>query len=245
MPKDEKPTPTSATATCPVELSAQNDDLAYRTGFLDAADRLVEDVVQAEAALQTGDVLKVIQATQTPSGRRPLPTPPLWYPICFLYRHGLELELKELIRDVQHAIRLKERARELDKKLTQRAEQLRKESAGLLRSHDLLKLLDRGVVPWLQLLKYDGLPLPPIVRDVIAKLHQVDPTGEAFRYGRLKDGNPTLGQGWVVDFVQLRDGVREAQRHLNSAANSACITGDEVEEFLSDQLREFSDMDRE
>jgi hypothetical protein len=231
--------------TCPVRLQ-QDDDLAYCTGFLDAADRLVEDVVQAGAALQTGDVLKVAQAIQTPSGRRPLPTPPLWYPICFLYRHGVELELKELIREVQRAVRLKEQVGELDKKLTRRAEQLRERSVGLLGRHDLLKLLNDGVVPWLQLLKYDGLPLPPIVQDVIAKLHEVDPTGEAFRYGRLKDGKPTLGQGLVIDFVQLRDGVREAQRHLNSAANFACITGDQVQEFLSDQVQEFlSDMDRQ
>jgi hypothetical protein len=54
--------------------------------------------------------------------------------------------LKELIHDVQRAIRLKARAGELDKRLTSELSSSGKESAARLRKRDLLELLTHGTV---------------------------------------------------------------------------------------------------
>ena len=118
------------------------------------------------------------------------------YPWLYLYRHAIELALKESIR---LAARLRRNNGELDESLE--ADTVR-ERLRIKHRHSIGALVNElnG-----HLIALDQPQLPKDTRKMLTTLATADPTGEAFRYsGSLPDEQD------AVDFYQLTDAVKKA-----------------------------------
>ena len=123
----------------------------------------------------------------------------LFFPVAYLYRHHLELMLKGLVR-------LGVRVGALDgcKKI--------------LGKHDLPMLWNKAK----QLIKKMWPDLPDddlrAVEQRILEFHKLDPTSQAFRYARDKEGNPHLQHGPErVDLLNLKTTVEAVSTFLDGA----------------------------
>ncbi len=96
-----------------------------------------------------------------------------FYPVAYLYRHALELKLKEVIK---YGIRLEflDRSNRLDK---------------LLGAHDLDALWAKAKHVINERWPDDEDNSTKAVEQVIKEFHQADESGQAFRYHRDRDGN--------------------------------------------------------
>ena len=98
-----------------------------------------------------------------------------FFPIAYLYRHGIELSLKKLI---QHGIRLR---------ILEDNEELCKIST----SHKLLPLwYNARIVLETGWPNGDKRDLQNVER-LISEFHRYDPSGQNFRYAKNKEGEPT------------------------------------------------------
>ena len=99
----------------------------------------------------------------------------LFYPAAYLYRHYIELSLKNLILDGSEV---------LDRTLLRNA----------LDSHDLRSLW-REVRRILEAVWPHGEPSTlHAAEQIILEFHRIDPTGQGFRYAANKTGGPFLGE---------------------------------------------------
>lgn len=145
--------------------------------------------IHADAFKQAADMI----VTSLSEGRHdPSPCDVFFFPIAYLYRHAIELLLKDAIG--YDAIRLC---------VIPHSEQLDK----ILYSHDLYSL-------WNQLKPAIDEVWPDSEADStsaaergISQFHQLDRSGQAFRYPTGKDGSPSIGNGKtpleLVDLEQL------------------------------------------
>jgi len=148
----------------------------YLVGFQRAADMIVD-------AAQTDD--------KNPDD--------LFFPVAYLYRHHLELMLKELVR-------LGVRVGSLDG------------CEEILGQHNLHKLWNKAR----ELIK-DVWPDSPdedvkAAEKMILEFHKLDSSGQAFRYARQIDGTPCLqGAPPRVDLGNLRKAVDSVSRLLDAS----------------------------
>jgi hypothetical protein len=131
----------------------------------------------------------------------------LVYPIVFLYRHYIELELKELIRDG---------SRLLNKP--------RNRPAG----HHLEKLW-----PQCRKILQEAFPEEPhadfdAMGELLIQFAQVDPTSTGFRYPEDTQGKPSLPGVTHIDLANLSEVVRKMAGFFDGA-------GAKVSEYLSIQ----------
>src|SRR5438105_7783600 len=150
-------------------------------------------------------------------------SPPRFYPICFLYRHALELMLKEIVRDADDAIESLAICGGLSG--TKRREADERPPARLNLSHGLGALLVDHVIPRLRII--DAPTLSPIVHEVITAFDAIDPRGQTFRYSMDTKGNPTLPEWGRYDLSRIKAAVGDASRELDRAGNWASITADQ------------------
>jgi hypothetical protein len=141
----------------------------YSLGYKEAADRLVESVNAGE-------------------GRQDM----LVYPIVFLYRHYLELSIKELTRELWD---------------------LRGEADALVHDHQLMamwsKLFELVDAQWPSPNALVHEPDRTAALEVIRAFTEHDRTGDAFRYPVFRDGTGTLRK---VDEVNILRFQREIGR---------------------------------
>jgi hypothetical protein len=145
---------------------------------------------------------------------------PLLLPLIHNYRHAIELALKQAIRQAAARLRFDGRggpvlsADELDvylkRKQGHRLGPLAEQLAGLLSR-----------------LKLGGLP-PETLR-LLARLHQLDPRGEAFRYA-----NQMETKAQIVDVARLATLFREAFDMIHSGV----LTMLDVHEQFQDDMYE-------
>jgi hypothetical protein len=119
----------------------------------------------------------------------------LFFPVAYLYRHHLELMMKELVRSGS-----------LDG------------CEDILGKHDLHKLWDKSK----QLIKEVWPDSPDddleAVEQMILEFHKLDPTGQAFRYARARNGRSHLQDGpQRVDLGNLKATVDAVSRFLDAA----------------------------
>lgn len=112
----------------------------------------------------------------------------LFYPMCYNYRHCIELHLKALVVE----------ARKLHTALAKRGEapeELPPEPKNIMTKHGLRELLEYAE----QLLSlYSEEKIDPTVRESILDLDEIDFDGQAFRYDSRKGDVPTLpNESWV------------------------------------------------
>ncbi len=148
-------------------------DRGLACGFADAGDAVL-------AAWQSG----------------PHPNDPLLLPMIYNYRHGIELALKQAIRQAVECLQMARRDHgvptpseleaHLKSKQRHRLGPLAEQLAGLLNQLQLGSL-------------------PPETMRWLMRLHQLDPSGEAFRYANHLKTDAT-----AVDVVRLASAFREA-----------------------------------
>ena len=113
-----------------------------------------------------------------------------FFPVCYLYRHSIELELKDIIElGVQLNILPDD-----DK---------HKELQG---SHSLHPLWNRAKAALKEF--YAGDPPEDLIAagSIIQQFHELDKTGQSFRYCKTRTGKSTLDDApEIVDLANLRD----------------------------------------
>jgi len=154
----------------------------YASGYKEAADRLVKEIEATSSGQDT-----------------------LVYPILFLYRQYLELQLKELIRQ---------------------ARRLLDEEGEFPKIHNIEHLWKACNELLLKVSPNDSVAELKEIGRFIKDFATVDPTSEAFRYPQDKAGNPTLPG---IRHINLRN-VREVIEKISIILDGAeCQLG----EYLS------------
>jgi hypothetical protein len=159
-----------------LEAFVMPDEGMYLVGFKRAGDMIV-------AAAQADD--------QNPDD--------LFFPVAYLYRHHLELMLKDL---VNLGIRLGSLCG----------------CEYILGGHNLQELWNKAK----QLIK-EAWPDPPgedfkAAEKMIGEFHKLDPTGQAFRFACDKRGNPHLKNApQRIDLINLKSAVDSLSTFLDAA----------------------------
>jgi hypothetical protein len=55
------------------------------------------------------------------------------------------------------------------------------------------------------------------VEKVLLEIHALDPSGESFRFGEKKDGNPTVPRGTQISLASLRDVMNRLDGFLSGS----------------------------
>ena len=138
-------------------------------------------------------------------GDSPFHSNVLGFPVVYLYRHYLELRLKDLLVLTARLLGLPEEAPE---------------------GHHLLDLWQK-LRPGLQQIRPEGKGDFDAVEDTIEQFAELDPSSETFRYPVYKDGRSTLrftpqrvAENRDIDVVRLRETVDAIEGVLD-----ACSTG--------------------
>ncbi len=145
-----------------------NPDLGVRAdGLKRAADIIVEGLSEGKSEPSSCDVF--------------------FFPIAYLYRHSVELLLKEAIR-YGAALGLVTRDVKLER---------------LLKSHNLYALWNK-LKPAIQAVWPAGPPEELRAAErIIAQFHKIDRTGQAFRYPAVKSGTAASKSGDTLNLVDL------------------------------------------
>ncbi len=110
----------------------------------------------------------------------------LLHPVAYLYRHALELKLKELVR-YGIAMHCYNRA----------------DVEEILGRHNLAKLWTQAKLAITHRWPQDDLADVKAVEAVVNEMHQTDNDGQKWRYGSDKDGRPNRHEG-LPEFVSLK-----------------------------------------
>ncbi len=126
----------------------------------------------------------------------------LFFPIVYLYRHSIELKLKDVIQ-----VGMAERfftPRDKEKLRGTPATAEKNAKRGILQDHNLVKLW--GYVRKLLIAKFpnDIQEAVSATEPIIQEFHRVDPTGQVLRYERDNDGERHQ-YGTVPEFVSLEN----------------------------------------
>jgi len=147
----------------------------------------------------------------------------LIFPVAYLYRHCIELQLKRII----------DYGRKLD--LLEDSEKLQEVIGG----HNLAKLWTRAKFVINAHWEDAEQNSPKAVEAIINEFHQVDPNGQVFRYSRDKDNKPHQYEGMPssTDVANLRDTMAGVLNFFGG-----CIDGlDHSLEAMMDMQRDMRD----
>lgn len=159
------------------------DDHFLAIGFKEAGDRLVQAVATDAADAQPDKS---------------------FFPVAYLYRHYLELQLKVLVRDGLECGAIPSEA-SLEK---------------MLCGHNLHKLWNQAR----RLIEHlwpsaDKTPLLA-VEQVVLQFHDIDESGQEFRYARAKDGRPHLSNApRHIHLVNMKDVMDEVYHFLQGCSD--------------------------
>lgn len=125
-------------------------------------------------------------------------------PVVFLYRHSLELYLKEILICGQKLLHHQG-------KPTQSLEDILKSNHNLSKLCDAIKAL-HSQIAW----EWDS----ELERDMerIKEFDKLDPQSSSFRYPNLKNGSAALGEGFQFDLQHFSNGMEEVLEKLDAIA---------------------------
>ncbi len=128
----------------------------------------------------------------------------LFYPICYNYRHCVELHLKTMVLEAEalHAAL---------EKLGEGVDDLVVKPKKMMERHSLSSLLK-----WLEkaLAIFSDEKMDPEVRKAILELDRFDFDGQAFRYESRNDGSLTMPDQAHIDVRNLMDRMKRVHFHL-------------------------------
>ena len=152
----------------------------YSEGYLLAGNRIVESL--------TGSPFEHI----------------LIYPVLYVYRHHLELELKGLLSYYLYSLSGLE------------PEKLRAKIDGLKQTHSLQSLWD-SFQHYFPKWKSDfSIDVQDAFRSMLRELDEHDPTGEAGRYETDRQGHQNLARLTLVDLKRLKLGIHKMSHVLRA-----------------------------
>jgi len=129
----------------------------------------------------------------------------LFYPICFNYRHYLELHLKGLVHSLERFyLKLEEYGRPEGE-----VEEMKRDELDHKHSLESLTQIFEKCLE-----AVSGKPLDTDVRSIIIELHNFDTGGQTFRYHRNTDGEPTIPEQKHIDLNRLAEEMEEVHKHL-------------------------------
>lgn len=164
--------------------SMQPNETVYAEAFKEAGDKLVDALFQED---------------------NKLPSDIYFMPITYLYRHSLEIKLKEIIK-----LGLRLDLIEEDDKVS---EAMKKHGLHKLWNH-ARRVIDAHWPP-------SDMPKSAKVDvdnagKIILEFHKIDMTGQNLRYPEDRKGNPTLkGMPEAVELTQIKDVFEAAYNFLN------------------------------
>ncbi len=129
-----------------------------------------------------------------------------FYPICFNYRHFLELMLKHLVLRT-------ERYHEILVKIGERDAPLEKSVKKDIQNEHSLQKLIQWLIERLNIVE-PGVPFDQGIIKTINQLHSVDPDGQTFRYPFRQDGSLTLPEQKHYDIEIIRRRMEEVYYYL-------------------------------
>jgi hypothetical protein len=154
-----------------------------------------------------------------------------FYPMCFLFRHAFELTLKSLTMQAESFLAKLAKLGETDVEtdLVALQESLRTHE----KAHSLMWLLNQ-LEPRLE--RIPGCePIPEAVRSAVVELHNIDPSGERFRYSVDRRGKPSFPEQQHVDIERVCRELAEAHLMLSAGLGSWLSENASVaDEMLSD-----------
>lgn len=131
----------------------------------------------------------------------------LFYPICFNYRHYLELHLKGLIFSAELLyLDLVKMGWEVQTLESQKRDDLA--DARYHNLHRLLNLVEE------RLCCVSDEPLDSAVRKIILEFHQTDVGGQVYRYHRTTQDEPSLPDVEHFDIANIAEKMEEVHWHL-------------------------------
>jgi len=131
----------------------------------------------------------------------------LFYPMCFNYRHYLELSLKNLIincEDYYNILKEWKEARGILKKTAK---------GDLIKTHSLKKLLS-----WFKK-RFDLVSdetFDKNIYKIIIDFHNFDPIGQCFRYPLKTDGNLSFSIENIYDIKNIKDKMEKVSNYLGA-----------------------------
>lgn len=129
----------------------------------------------------------------------------LFYPICFNYRHYLELHLKGLIHSSEKFYLKLKKCGEAKGEV----EEMKRDDLNHTHSlHSLLNLFEE---------RLGGISeesLDSKVRSTILNLHETDTSGQTYRYFRTTNGEESIQERKQVDLARLSERMEKVHRHL-------------------------------
>jgi hypothetical protein len=129
----------------------------------------------------------------------------LFFPICFNYRHYMELSLKHLILNFEQFAVVLEELGYKGKTTESVADKAKKE-------HGLGKLLNWLVV---RFEKVTDEKLDNDLQELILEFHNIDPNGQIFRYPTLKGNSFSLPYQKLYDVENIRHKMQEINIHFS------------------------------
>lgn len=197
-----RPAPFSEWRRNAVIGASLSNEVVYAVGFKEAGDGLVEACTQDRGSLDA-----------------------LFYPICYCYRHYVELELKRLIvmaEDLHELLEVCGAARG----------QLHTRVAGELhQTHSLERLLNL-LVERFELVCDE--PFSDSVKSTIIELHNFDPTSETFRYAYRRDGSASIPDYQHVDIANIRDRIEEVDGFFSGMDGWMDAQAGNARDFIAD-----------
>lgn len=129
-----------------------------------------------------------------------------FYPICFNYRHYIELMLKYLILRA-------ERYHEILVKIGEDVKPIEQSARDSIKKEHSLQRLIQWLTERLSIVEPDT-PFDKEVVKTINQLHSVDPNGQTFRYPFKQDGSLTLPEQKYYDLEIIRKRMEEVHFYL-------------------------------
>jgi hypothetical protein len=157
----------------------------------------------------------------------------LFFPICFTYRHWLELILKQLIKQSTSYCKVLFEIGEI----AQNPPELR---YGLPpATHNLLKLLTNLKILTSQVKLVD---LNTDIEAIIIQLNQFDSDGQTFRYAYRQDGSPTLDKQELYDLVQIYNEMKKVYNYLSGLDAYLDYTIQQAKDYIREMKNFYWDM---
>jgi hypothetical protein len=156
----------------------------------------------------------------------------LFYPMCFLYRHALEVVLKERIKGVEELISARAYSEDELAGQVRVAPEVDEELEETHSLERLLGILERR----LAVLQYTDV-IPSDVRAAVIELHHRDLRGETFRYARIKGtGRQVFEKQECFDIEQIASRLGEAYQFLSwGVGGEVAAQLDQISDYLSER----------
>jgi len=159
----------------------------------------------------------------------------LFFPICFNYRHFIELSLKHLIIGSEEFASILVELGYGDKSIESVANKAKNE-------HSLEKLLN-----WL-IQRFDKISDEKFdneFRGLIVEFHNIDPNGQVFRYPFLKDGSISLPDQNNYDIENIRSQMEKINNYFTGMDawldENTQMALELLHEFQQDMASDFGD----